>query len=99
MLMNALAMKYLPCDLNKTQSPKAMQNAVTQTTPTNIHMKSALAASAAVAARYSHSAPTTPTTPNDQLLGNQLHDQFGGKNITHDMSISSYRYMQKYGLL
>lgn len=90
-IMNALAMKYLPCDLNNSQSPKSSQNAVTHTTPIN---------TARNAAPTTASTPTTPpsTSPIHDHSDNR-HNEFDGKNYTTDMSVSSYRYMQKYGLL
>lgn len=77
--MNALAMKYLPSDLNNSQSPKLVQNEVTHTKTTNTHS-------------------ATVTTPNG-ILPNQRHSEFNCNNLNTDMSITSYRYMEKYGLL
>lgn len=89
-IMNALAMKYLPCDLNNSQSPKSSQNAATHTTPIN---------SARNATPMTATTPTTPTTsPIHGFFENRPHE-FDGKNRNTDMSVSSYRYMQKYGLL
>lgn len=76
--MNALAMKYLPCDLNK-QSPKLLQNGATHT--------------ANISAR---NAPIGAT--ENGYVANRFND-FDCKNINSDMSITSYRYMEKYGLL
>lgn len=77
-LMNALAMKYLPCDLNNSQSPKLLQNGATHTAQINAH--NAIGATA------------------NGITANRLND-FDCRNINTDMSITSYRYMEKYGLL
>lgn len=81
MLMNTLAMKYLPCDSNNAHSPKLVQNAVTHVTATN-----------------TRSAPTTPSTPLNGFSNNRATG-FNASNSNTDMSITSYRYMEKYGLL
>lgn len=79
MLMNALAMKYLPCDLNNSQSPTPIRKGVTKTTPVNMR-----------------TAPSAmSTTPNT----NSGATAIDGKNMNTDMSITTYRYMEKYGLL
>lgn len=78
MLMNALAMKYLPCDLNNTSSPQSSRNGVIHATATN-----------------TRSAPTTPLNP----IPNSRPIRFDNKHSNTDMSITSYRYMEKYGLL
>lgn len=80
-LMNALAMKYLPCDLNNSQSPKATRKGVNKTPPAN-----------------ARTAPTASTTPNSMAAKRQT-EYFDGKNMNTDMSITTYRYMEKYGLL
>lgn len=69
MMMNALAMKYLPCDLNNSQSPKAIH--------TNTLNSSASAMNGSAMSRQS---------------------EFDSRTNT-DMSMTSYRYMEKYGLL
>ncbi|XP_031617730.1 uncharacterized protein DDB_G0286175-like [Contarinia nasturtii] len=80
MMMNALAMKYLPCDLNNSQSPKFVSNEVNHTaTMTNTH----------------HNA--TVSTTNGHLMSRP--SEFDSRNTTTDMSMTSYRYMEKYGLL
>lgn len=78
-MMNALAMKYLPCDSNNSHSPR-LSNGVIQTTNTNIR-----------------SATATPTPTNGASVNRQ--SEFNNKNSTTDMSMASYRYMEKYGLL
>ncbi|XP_055315368.1 protein PF3D7_1417600-like [Sitodiplosis mosellana] len=75
MLMNALAMKYLPCDLNNVHSPK-LANGVTQTTIANTR----------------NATPTNGPSVNRQC-------ELNNKHSNTDMSMTSYRYMEKYGLL
>lgn len=73
LLMNTLAMKYLPCNLN-TQSPKFVRNGATYTT------------------NHSHKPPTIETSVNHQ-------NECISRHANTDMSMTSYRYMEKYGLL
>lgn len=82
MLMNALAMKYLPRDLNNSQSPNAFLKGVTQATTTST----------------GNTATTTTQTVNGQA-SKRPNEFFDGKKMNTDMSITSYRYMEKYGLL
>lgn len=90
MLMNALAMKYLPCDLNNAHSPK-LANGVTKATIAN----TAYATKAAVTVSTAAGA-ASPTT-NGPSVNRQ--SEFNNKHSHTDMSMASYRYMEKYGLL
>lgn len=83
MLMNALAVKYLPRDLNNSQSPNAFVKGVTQAT---------------TAQATATTTATTTTTPTINA-SKRPNDFFDGKKMNTDMSITSYRYMEKYGLL
>lgn len=90
-------MKYLPCEMNGTPpSPfNALQNATVQmTTPTNVRTTTA----AAVQTPATPTTPTTTTTVNGFVM-NRQNDLDGSKTPNTDMSITSYRYMEKYGLL
>lgn len=90
MLINALAMKYLPSEVNGTP-PSAIQNATVQMkTPT--HIRSATA-------EVTQITPVTPSTTINGFVVNRQHGLDGNKNLNSDMSITSYRYMEKYGLL
>lgn len=82
MMMNALAVKYLPCDLNNTHSPK-LTNGVTQTMTTT------------TTATSTRSAAITPTNG----MPVNCHSELNNRVSNTDMSMSSYRYMEKYGLL
>lgn len=86
-------MKYLPCEINNTPSPKSIQNtAIQMTTPINIRTK---------ALEMTKTTPITQSTPGAAVNGFMQHRQneLDGKNMNTDMSITSYRYMEKYGLL
>lgn len=77
-------MKYLPCELTNTPPQKAIQNATVQmTTPTET---------------YTTAAEMTPTASGNCLL-TKRQNELDGKHLNTDMSITSYRYMEKYGLL
>lgn len=95
-LINALAMKYLPCEINNTGdgSPKAIQIAPAQmTTPINVRT---------TAQEVTKTTPVPPLmTPAATVNGFMANRQneLDGKNLNTDMSITSYRYMEKYGLL
>lgn len=92
-LINALAMKYLPCEMNSTPPLNTIQNATVQmTTPTNVRTMSA-------AEMQPQITPVTPTTTVNGFVMNRPNELDANKTPNTDMSITSYRYMEKYGLL
>lgn len=98
-LINALAMKYLPCEMNGTPPSPFLRNATLQmTTPTNVRTTTA----AEVQTQMTPATPTTPASTSTTVNGfvmNRQNDLDGSKTPNTDMSITSYRYMEKYGLL
>lgn len=93
MLMNALALKYLPCDSNNSPSPKTILKGVTQATA-NIRT-----APTSTATTTTTTPPATSSPIINEHTSKRPNDYFDGKNLNTDMSITSYRYMEKYGLL
>lgn len=91
--------------MNGTPPPSsplnAIQNATVQmTTPTNVRATTA-------AEMQTQRTPVTPATPStttttttvNGFVLNRQNELDGSKNSNTDMSFTSYRYMEKYGLL
>lgn len=97
-------MKYLPCEMNGTPPPPspltAIQNAAIQmTTPTNVRTTTAAEVQTQMTPVTPATATTTTTTTVNGYVVNRQNEVDGNKTSNTDMSITSYRYMEKYGLL
>lgn len=85
--------------MNGTPPSPFLRNATHQmTTPTNVRTTTA----AEVQTQMTPATPTTPASTSTTVNGfvmNRQNDLDGSKTPNADMSITSYRYMEKYGLL